>query len=46
MSCYTEKVSQGTNEIGNQPLSYNEHYVEYIHFYKSLCVIKKRQEPV
>jgi len=37
------KSFMGTQEIGNQPLSYIEHHIEYIHFYKSLCVIKKRE---
>ncbi len=40
------KSFTGINEIGNQPLSYNEHYIEYVHFYKSLCIIKKRQNPI
>ena len=33
----------GTKEIGNQFLSYYEYHIEYIHFYKGLCVIKKRE---
>ena len=37
------KSFMGTQEIHNQPLSYFEHHMEYIHFYKSLCVIKKRE---
>ncbi len=37
------KSFMGTQEIGGQPLSYFEHHMEYIHFYKSLCVIKKRE---
>jgi len=36
----------GTKEIGEQSLSYFEHHMEYIHFYKSLCVIKKREASI
>jgi hypothetical protein len=37
------KSFMGTQEVGNQSLSYFEHHMEYIHFYKSLCVVKKRE---
>lgn len=40
------KSFMGTQEIGNQELSYYEHHVEYIHFYKGLAVIKKREQAV
>lgn len=36
------KSFMGTQEIGSQDLSYYEHHLEFIHFYKGLCVIKKR----
>ena len=37
------KSFMGTQEVHDQSLSYYEHHMEYIHFYKSLCVIKKRE---
>lgn len=40
------KSFMGTQEVGNQSLSYYEHHVEYIHFYKGLSVIKKRETPL
>ena len=40
------KSFMGTKEIGGQALPYLAHHIEYIHFYKSLCVIKKREEAV
>ncbi len=40
------KSFMGTKEIGNQPMSYLERNIEYIHFYKSICVIKKREESI
>lgn len=36
----------GYTEIGNQPLSYYEKNIDYIHFYKSLIVISKKQTPL
>lgn len=34
----------GYTEIGNQPLDYFERNIEYIHFYKSTCVICKKEK--
>lgn len=40
------KSFMGIQEIAGKALSYNEHHIEYVHFYKSLCVVKKRQEAI
>jgi hypothetical protein len=40
------KSFMGLKELEGKPLAYNEHYIEWVHFYKSLCVIKKRQSPL
>jgi len=36
----------GYSEIGNQTLTYFENNIDFIHFYKSLIVIGKKQNPV
>jgi hypothetical protein len=40
------KSFHGYNEIHNQYLSYNENTIDYIHFYKSLIVISKKETPI
>ena len=35
------KTFEGFADVGNLSLSYMENWIEYIHFYRSLCVIKK-----
>ncbi len=37
------KSFMGFQELVGKSLTYNERYIEYIHFYKSLCVVKKRE---
>jgi hypothetical protein len=37
------KSFRGYKEIGNQPLDYYEKNIDFIHFYKSLIVIGKKQ---
>lgn len=37
------KSFMGYQELAGKPLSYNEHHFEYVHFYRSLCVVKKRE---
>jgi hypothetical protein len=36
----------GYTELGNQPLDYYENNIDFIHFYKSLIVIAKKQNPI
>lgn len=36
----------GYKEIGNQRLDYYERNIDYIHFYKSICVICKKQTSI
>jgi hypothetical protein len=36
----------GYSEIGNQPLSYTENNLDYIHFYKSLIVMSKKETSI
>lgn len=36
----------GYDEIGPQSLSYTENWVDYIHFYKSLIVLSKKDSPI
>jgi len=38
------KSFMGLKEVAGKPLSYNERCIEWVHNYKSLMVIKKRQE--
>jgi len=40
------KSFHGYHEIHNQPLSYNENNIDYLHFYKSLIVISKKETPI
>jgi hypothetical protein len=36
----------GYKEIGNADLDYLEKNIEFIHFYKSICIIQKKAEPL
>lgn len=38
------KSFMGYQELMGKQLTYNEHHMEYVHFYRSLCVIKKREQ--
>jgi predicted O-methyltransferase YrrM len=38
------KSFMGYQELAGKSLTYNEHHMEYVHFYRSLCVVKKREE--
>ena len=40
------KSFRGYKEIGSQQLDYFERNIEYMHFYKSTCVIAKKQIPL
>jgi hypothetical protein len=40
------KSFHGYNEIYNQYLTYNENHIDYVHFYKSLIVISKKEVPL
>ena len=37
------KSFTGYKEIHNQPLDYYERNVDFIHFYKSVCVVGKKE---
>jgi len=40
------KSFAGYSEIGNQPISYIENNLDYIHFYKSLVAMGKKEIPI
>ena len=40
------KSFMGYQELVGKNLTYNERNIEYVHFYRSQCVIKKREQPL
>jgi hypothetical protein len=40
------KSFMGIQEIAGKSFTYNEHHIEWVHFYHSLCVVKKREEAI